>query len=61
MESTGIALLPSTAFGIAPNSLTSMLALIDFDGSQFFDSASTTNFPLIKQGIEKLCHWLSVL
>ena len=62
MEQTGVALLPGSAFGLARSSLTVRLAFVDFNNENFSDTdISSYDFNKIKQGIERLCHWLKEL
>ncbi len=61
MDATGVALLPGTAFGMKPESLTSRLAFVDFDGSQILNRSDEANFDQVKQGIDNLCGWLESL
>ncbi len=59
MEETGVALLPGSAFGMPPSSLTARLAFVDFDGGQIWDeSQQSADFDKVKQGIQALCQWL---
>ena len=61
MDATGVALLPGTAFGMSPESLTTRLAFVDFDGSQILSSSEKIDFNQVKQGIDILCDWLQSL
>jgi aspartate aminotransferase len=62
MDETGVALLPGTAFGMKPTSLTVRLAFVDFDGSQILDEQiQPAQFDKVKEGIKKLCTWLENL
>ncbi|MCF6317911.1 MAG: pyridoxal phosphate-dependent aminotransferase [Proteobacteria bacterium] len=61
MDATGVALLPGTAFGMAPESLTVRLAFVDFDGSQILQDGTNPDFERVKSGINKLCQWLQNL
>ena len=61
MDATGVALLPGTAFGMEPESLTTRLAFVDFDGSQILNPSDEVNFDQVKQGIDNLCGWLQSL
>lgn len=61
MDVTGVALLPGTAFGMKPESLTTRLAFVDFDGSQILNQSDEANFDQVKQGIDSLCGWLQSL
>jgi aspartate aminotransferase len=58
MEETGIALLPGSAFGMSPNSLTTRLAFVDFDGEQALSQNNNQyEYEKIKKGISLLCLW----
>ncbi|MBL4659803.1 MAG: pyridoxal phosphate-dependent aminotransferase [Alcanivoracaceae bacterium] len=59
MDETGVALLPGSAFGMKEDSLTARLAFVDFDGSQILDEKNIASFNNVKQGIDKLCDWVS--
>jgi aspartate aminotransferase len=56
---TGVALLPGSAFGMSPESLTARLAFVDFDGSQILDrDHEEIEFDRVKQGIGEIVGWL---
>jgi len=62
MEQTGVALLPGSAFGLPSSSLTARLAFVDFNDEKFVDTdISSYDFEKIKQGINRLCQWLTEL
>lgn len=59
---TGVALLPGSAFGMRPESLTARLAFVDFDGSQILDrDPEEIEFDRVKQGIGEIVGWLQQL
>jgi len=71
LEQTGVALLPGSAFGLPPSSLTARLSYVDFDGQKALDLANT-NFDESSskdqfittiagnmiEGIDQLNNWL---
>jgi aspartate aminotransferase len=58
MDETGIALLPGSAFGMPPNSLTTRLAFVDFDGAQAISQNNNEyEYEKIKKGISLLRLW----
>ena len=70
MDDIGVALLPGTAFGMAPDTLTARLAYVDFDGtaaladvSSFEDgnaeSFVTQHAGKMMDGTRLLCEWLN--
>ncbi|MCF6299972.1 MAG: pyridoxal phosphate-dependent aminotransferase [Proteobacteria bacterium] len=62
MDDTGVALLPGSAFGMPVENLTARLAFVDFDGNQMLKKDyELAEFDKVKQGIQKLCQWFSVL
>ena len=61
MDETGVALLPGSAFGMEKENLTARLAFVDFDGSQILDEENHADFEKVKQGIDKLCLWVTNL
>ena len=71
LDDTGVAMLPGTAFGRAPEELTVRLAYVNFDGEQALAAASDIpdTLPLSKdfldahcsrtvEGIARMGHWL---
>ena len=71
LNATGVAMLPGSDFGQAPEDLTARIALVDFDGAnamQALKSVSTDTDPdeaflrqhcaAVVEGIERLCAWL---
>jgi aspartate aminotransferase len=62
MTEANVALLPGSAFGMKENSLTTRLAFVDFDGQQaLLQTESDFEFTKIKEGITKICLWLTRL
>ncbi|WP_110690049.1 pyridoxal phosphate-dependent aminotransferase [Salinicola endophyticus] len=67
LEETGVALLPGSAFGCAPEQLSARLAYVDFDGEQLLgQDPARLEAPLevaalarVRDGIHALVEWLS--
>jgi len=63
-QDTGVALLPGSAFGMRPSSLTARLAFVDFDGNKALENfankgeVGTEVFTKMEEGIQALCAWL---
>ena len=64
LKATGVALLPGSAFGMAPRELTARLAYVDFDGDAALQDARDPDRDILAhaavmlQGIEGLRNWL---
>jgi aspartate aminotransferase len=67
LKDTGVALLPGTAFGMKPESLTARLAYVEFNGTQALedlkkvksaDELLTTTLKKSKEGIDRMVKWL---
>ncbi|WP_166257297.1 pyridoxal phosphate-dependent aminotransferase [Marinobacter salicampi] len=74
LEEIGIAILPASDFGFAPDQLSARLAFVDFDGAQalalaagdYADESLSDEFvelaaPRMKQAMDKLEQWLKQL
>lgn len=62
MSETGVALLPGTAFGMPPESLTARLAYVDFDGSAALEKVYYDHLLAhTRDGISALTLWLGNL
>lgn len=60
LADTGVALLPSAAFGFEPTFLGARLAYVDFEEPREGEPFSMKKHcPRILKGIEALCHWIS--
>lgn len=67
LKDTGVALLPGTAFGMNPESLTARLAYVEFNGNQALedlkkvksaDELLTTTLKKSKDGFDRMVNWL---
>lgn len=59
LQQTGVALLPGTAFGMPPHSLTTRLAYVDFDGQAVLDGKDyNAVFNRLAAGTNALVNWL---
>ena len=64
---TGVALLPSTAFGMSYSSFAARMAFVDFDGKKALKEqeekgeVSKQTFLKLKEGCLKICNWLKQL
>lgn len=62
LREIGVALLPGTAFGMAPESLSLRLAYVDFDGQAVLDGVSDDIvFEKLEAGVTALANWLKKL
>ena len=62
LRETGVALLPGTAFGMAPESLSLRLAYVDFDGQAVLNGVSDEIvFEKLEAGVTALTNWLKQL
>ena len=61
MHEAGVALLPGSAFGMPPESLTARLAFVDFDGEQIDTAPGEPEFARVREGIDAICDWLKKL
>lgn len=62
LKEAGVALLPGTAFGMAPENLSTRLAYVDFDGQAVLDGVSyDLVFEKLEAGINALTNWLQNL
>ncbi len=73
LQETGVALLPGTAFGMPPESLTARLAYVDFNGAHalemlgnYLEYDSDKDFlmeiaPNVVEGIDALTEWVETL
>jgi len=62
LKETGVALLPGTAFGMAPEHLSTRLAYVDFDGQAIMNGADyDAVFEKLEAGVNALVEWLQKL
>jgi aspartate aminotransferase len=71
LKDTGVAMLPGSAFGLAPRELLARIAFVDFDGEQALTALSkkgpaskvdhqflVENCPRVVEAAQRLCAWL---
>lgn len=62
LRETGVALLPGTAFGMAPEHLSARLAFVDFDGQAVLNGEDySVVFDKLEAGVNSLANWLQKL
>ena len=69
LEQTGVAMLPGSDFGQAPDDLTARIALVDFDGSAALDALGSgaelnddflvRHCPKVLEGLDRLANWFA--
>jgi aspartate aminotransferase len=58
LDETGVSLLPGTAFGMPPESLSARLAYVDFDGAAAL-ADNRRGMQQMEKGVAALCTWLT--